>query len=198
MNNPPEEHRDAHPSGRRSYFNDADFMSFNETVRRMFESLFHGLEQQYRQLGIGWSGSPTIATPFQYNFGSSVGQVVNNREKFAMEMDVSQFHPGDLKVSVRRGELSIEGHQKQQRDQHGFIERHFVRRFTLPDDVDETTLTSHLKENGILEISARKKNVAPITPTRNIPIEMHNADQQRSRQSKRTDSSGNRTGMSNH
>lgn len=60
-------------------------------------------------------------------------------------MDVSQFHPGDLKVSVRHGELSIEGHQRQQRDQHGLIERHFVRRFTLPDDVDDTTLTSHLK-----------------------------------------------------
>lgn len=62
-----------------------------------------------------------------------------------MEMDVSHFHPGDLKVSVRHGELSIEGHHKQQRDQHGLIERHFVRRFTLPDDVDDTTLTSHLK-----------------------------------------------------
>lgn len=60
-------------------------------------------------------------------------------------MDVSQFHPGDLKVSIRRGELTIEGHQKQQRDQHGSIERHFVRRFTLPNDVDDTTLTSHLK-----------------------------------------------------
>lgn len=73
--NPPEQHRDAQPSGRRSYFNDTDFMSFNETVRRMFENLFHGLEQHYRQFGIGWGGSSMDAAPCQYNFGSSVGQV---------------------------------------------------------------------------------------------------------------------------
>ncbi|CAG9536412.1 unnamed protein product [Cercopithifilaria johnstoni] len=198
MSNPSEQHRDAHPTGRRSYFNDVDFMSFNETVRRMFESLFHGLEQQYRQLGMGWSGPSTDVIPFQYNFGSSVGQVVNDTEKFVMEMDVSQFHPGDLKVSVRRGELSIEGHQKQQRDQHGFIERHFVRRLTLPDDVDDVTLTSHLKDNGILEISARKKNVAPLTPTRNIPIQTHNINRQPSKSSRRNDSNESRTGTSNH
>uniref|UniRef100_A0A0R3S0V3 SHSP domain-containing protein n=1 Tax=Elaeophora elaphi TaxID=1147741 RepID=A0A0R3S0V3_9BILA len=198
MSNPPEQHRDVQPSGRRSRFSDTEFMSFNEIVRRMFENLFRGLEQQYHQLGIGWSGLSTDMAPFQYSFGNSVGQIVNNTEKFAVEMNVSQFHPDDLKVSLRHGELSIEGNQKQQRDQHGYIERHFIRRLTLPDDVDETTLTSHLKDNGILEISARKKNVPPTTPTRNIPIQTHNADQHRSRSLKRSDSSGSRTGISNH
>ncbi|VDO59075.1 unnamed protein product [Onchocerca flexuosa] len=140
----PTDHQRAIQSrSRHGRFGDMDFMSFNETVRRMFENLFRGLEQQYRQLGINW-GSPWTSTT-EYNFGSSVGQMVNDAEKFAMEMDVSQFHPADLKISLRHGQLRIEGHHKQQHDQYGFIERHFVRQFTLPDDVDETTMISHLK-----------------------------------------------------
>lgn len=76
MSNPPEQHRDVQPPGRRRpYFNDMEFISFNETLRRMFESLFSGLEQQYRQLGIGWSGSSVDTAPFQHNFGSPAGQV---------------------------------------------------------------------------------------------------------------------------
>ncbi|KAM3727791.1 Small heat shock protein [Dirofilaria immitis] len=161
----------------------------------MFENLFHGLEQHYRQFGIGW-GSPSMSMT-DYNFGSSVGQIVNDAEKFAMEMDVSQFHPSDLKISLRHGQLTIEGHQKQQRDQHGFIERHFIRQFTLPNDVDETTLISHLKENGILKVSARKKNAPPVTSTRNIPIQTYHVDEQHSTPSKRGDSSASRTGTSN-
>ncbi|KAK6113452.1 Hsp20/alpha crystallin family protein [Brugia pahangi] len=196
--NPPEQHRDIQPSGHRSCFYDGDFMSFNETVRRMFESLFHGLEQHYRQLGIGWSGSPTNATSYQCNLDGSLRQIANDAENYVMEMDVSQFHPSELKVNLRHGELSIEGHQKQQRDQHGFIERHFVRQFTLPGDVDKTTLTSHLKENGILEIKARKKNVPPVTPTRNIPIQMNTVDQQHSKNAKRTNASSSRTGTTDH
>ncbi|MCP9265201.1 Small heat shock protein [Dirofilaria immitis] len=176
--NPPEQHRDIQPRSRRGPFSDLDFMSFNETVRRMFENLFHGLEQHYRQFGIGW-------------------EIVNDAEKFAMEMDVSQFHPSDLKISLRHGQLTIEGHQKQQRDQHGFIERHFIRQFTLPNDVDETTLISHLKENGILKVSARKKNAPPVTSTRNIPIQTYHVDEQHSTPSKRGDSSASRTGTSN-
>ncbi|VDM10066.1 unnamed protein product [Wuchereria bancrofti] len=196
--NPPEQHRDIQPSGHRSCFNDADFMSFNETVRRMFENLFHGLEQHYRQLGIGWGGSATNATSYQCNFGGSLRQIANDAENYVLEMDVSQFHPSELKVNLRHGELSIEGHQKQQRDRHGFIERHFVRRFTLPDDVDKTTLTSHLKENGVLEINARKKNVPPVIPTRNIPIQTHTVDQQHSKTAKRSNANSSRTGTTDH
>uniref|UniRef100_A0A8R1TPL3 SHSP domain-containing protein n=1 Tax=Onchocerca volvulus TaxID=6282 RepID=A0A8R1TPL3_ONCVO len=192
--NPLDHHREIQPRSRRGRFSDLDFMSFNETVRRMFENLFHGLEQQYRQLGIGWTSPWMSAT--DYNFGSSVGQIVNDAENFGMEMDVSQFHPADLKISLRHGQLRIEGHHKQQRDQHGFIERHFVRQFTLPDDVDETTLISHLKENGILKISARKKNVPATTPTRNIPIQTYNVDEQRSKPPKRDDSNASHTGTS--
>uniref|UniRef100_A0A915PP17 SHSP domain-containing protein n=1 Tax=Setaria digitata TaxID=48799 RepID=A0A915PP17_9BILA len=179
--NPPEQHRDLQSRTRRPYFNDMDFMPFNETLRRMFENLFHSLEQHYRQLGTSWASGLTNAATCECNFGSSIGQVVNDAEKFAMEMDVSLFRPEDLKVSLRHGELTIEGHQKQQRDQHGLIERHFVRRFTLPDDVDDATLTSHLKENGILEVNARKKNVPPVTPTRNIPIQMRSLSEKRSK-----------------
>lgn len=49
-------------------------------------------------------------------------------------------------------------------------------------------------ENGILEVSARKKNVAPLTPTRHIPIQTHNVNQQGSKSSKRSDSTGSSTG----
>ncbi|VDK61847.1 unnamed protein product [Gongylonema pulchrum] len=137
-------HSDRHHCHHRRQTSEDAIISFNEYIRRMFENLFRGLEQQYRQIGTNYgSGAVQSTQGYDCSFGN-FGQIVNNATEFAVEMNVAQFRPEDLKVSLRNDELIIEGHQKQQRDQYGTVERHFVRRYAIPDDVDRTTLASNI------------------------------------------------------
>lgn len=96
---------------------------------------------------------------------------MNEKDKYAVQIDVSHFHPKELSVSVRDRELTIEGHHKERVDQsgNGSIERHFVRKYTMPDEVQPDTIESHLSDKGVLTICAAKTIIG--TPTaRNIPI----------------------------
>ncbi|VDM97237.1 unnamed protein product [Thelazia callipaeda] len=172
------------------------FPTFNDYIRRFFDNLYRSFDQ--RQWWTDSASPAGISSTYDCNFGSAIGQIVNNEEKFSVEVDVSHFHPEDLKVSLRHQELIIEGHQNQRRDPHGSIERHFVRKYLLPPDVDYATLTSSLKDNGILTVSARKQNVPPTTPTRNIPIQKQRGrDRQRSPSVRLTDSRASQTGSNN-
>uniref|UniRef100_A0A0R3S4V1 SHSP domain-containing protein n=1 Tax=Elaeophora elaphi TaxID=1147741 RepID=A0A0R3S4V1_9BILA len=92
-------------------------------------------------------------------------------DKFAIQVDVSHFHPKELSVSVQDRQLIVEGHHKERYDQsgHGSIERHFVRKFVMPEEVQPDTIESHLSDKGVLTVCASKKAIdAP--PARNIPI----------------------------
>lgn len=105
------------------------------------------------------------------NIGNAVGKVINEKDKFAVEVDVSQFHPKELSVTVRDRELVIEGHHKERSDPHGSgsIERHFVRKYTLPEGAQPDSVESHLSDKGVLTVCATKAAIgAP--PARNIPI----------------------------
>ncbi|VDO57156.1 unnamed protein product [Onchocerca flexuosa] len=105
------------------------------------------------------------------NIGSTLGEVINEKDKFAVQADVSHFHPKELSVSVRNRELVIEGHHKERTDRagHGSIERHFVRKYVLPEEVQPDTIESHLSDKGVLTICANKR-VNGTPASRNIPI----------------------------
>ncbi|VDK36669.1 unnamed protein product [Gongylonema pulchrum] len=115
----------------------------------MFENLYNCLAQQYHQYAPGGT-SAHIPTTSEGISGTSIGHVINNAGEFTVNVNVAQFRPDDLKVSLEQDRLIIEGHQKQQQDQHGTIERHFIRRCTLPGDVDNSTLTSRLSGTDFL------------------------------------------------
>lgn len=97
-------------------------------------------------------------------------QAINDSEKFAVEVDVTQFHPQELSVNVLDRELVIEGHHEERSDSSGRIERHFVRKYTIPDDANPETLTSHLSDRGILTVTAQKKAIEA-AKGRKIPIQ---------------------------
>jgi HSP20 family molecular chaperone IbpA len=54
--------------------------------------------------------------------------------------------------------LSIFCHHDERKGAHGSITREVKRNYHLPDDVDPATVRSHLTMNGILLITADKKN----------------------------------------
>ncbi|CAJ0609086.1 unnamed protein product [Cylicocyclus nassatus] len=101
--------------------------------------------------------------------GNETKEVVNDEKKFAVSLDVSQFKPEELKVHLDGRDLTIEGRQEE-RTEHGFIERSFTRKWSLPEDCDVDAIQTHLTDVGHLSIEAPKtgqhtnRRVIPIMP----------------------------------
>lgn len=114
-----------------------------------------------------WSDQPMLE---HCNIGNAIGKIVNNEEKFAVEVDVSQFKPRELSVNLENQDLIIEGRHQERIDEFGTIERHFIRKYHIPDDACLEGVHSELNEAGILSVTAPKKTVEtcrriPIIPT---------------------------------
>lgn len=70
---------------------------------------------------------------------------------------MQQFAPNEITVKVSDGYIVVEGKHNEKQDEHGFISRHFVRRYTTPKDVDIDNVVSNLSSDGILTINVPKK-----------------------------------------
>ncbi|XP_065358812.1 heat shock protein 23-like [Calliphora vicina] len=75
---------------------------------------------------------------------------------FQVCMDVAQFKPSELNVKVVENCIVIEGKHDEREDQHGFIQRHFVRRYVLPKGYDADKVVSTLSSDGVLTVSVPK------------------------------------------
>lgn len=101
----------------------------------------------------------------------SLQKIINNDEKFSIEIDLSDFLAGELQINYdeEERELLVEGHQKERSDRHGSIERNFKRKFDLPFDAHDGSLAAYLLPSGSLTIQAFKKGIKQ--PLRRIPIQ---------------------------
>ncbi|RZC40371.1 HSP20 and/or Crystallin domain containing protein [Asbolus verrucosus] len=93
-----------------------------------------------------------------------------DKDKFQVNLDVQQFKPEEITVKVT-GEnvVTVEGKHEEKEDEHGFISRHFVRKYVLPKGHDIDRIESKLSSDGVLTISA-PKIAAEKCEYRNIPI----------------------------
>ncbi|CDK13498.1 SHSP domain-containing protein [Caenorhabditis elegans] len=98
---------------------------------------------------------------------SESSEIVNNDQKFAINLNVSQFKPEDLKINLDGRTLSIQGEQELKTD-HGYSKKSFSRVILLPEDVDVGAVASNLSEDGKLSIEAPKKEAVQ---GRSIPIQ---------------------------
>ncbi|WKY02776.1 hypothetical protein Q1695_016222 [Nippostrongylus brasiliensis] len=96
-------------------------------------------------------------------------QVVDDDKKFAVSLDVSQFHPEELKVHLDGRDLIVEGKQQHKSDT-SFMERSFVRKWTLPENVNLEAVRTQLTDAGHLSVEAPKVADAN-SQRRAIPIE---------------------------
>ncbi|XP_065089954.1 protein lethal(2)essential for life-like [Ochlerotatus camptorhynchus] len=78
-------------------------------------------------------------------------------DKFQINLDVQQFAPEEISVSVDQRSVTVEGKHEEKQDEHGYISRHFVRRYVLPADHDADQVVSSLSSDGILTVTAAKK-----------------------------------------
>ncbi|EFO83198.1 hypothetical protein CRE_18317 [Caenorhabditis remanei] len=82
-------------------------------------------------------------------------QISNTDEKFAVNLNVSQFKPEELKINLEGRRLSIQG-EHDVSNERGSSRQSFSRVILLPEDVDITSVDSNLSDNGHLVIEAPK------------------------------------------
>uniref|UniRef100_A0A0K0EEJ2 SHSP domain-containing protein n=1 Tax=Strongyloides stercoralis TaxID=6248 RepID=A0A0K0EEJ2_STRER len=86
-----------------------------------------------------------------------VVKVYNTKEKFEVGLECHFFAPNEIEVKVSGNEVLIYCHHDSRNDDFGSVKREIHRAYKLPNDVDLTTVKSHLSKRGILTITADKK-----------------------------------------
>jgi crystallin, alpha B len=97
--------------------------------------------------------------------------IQDEKDKFQISLDVQQFKPNDINVRVVNDDVVIEGTHEEREDDHGFISRHFKRRYVLPKDCKADSVVSSLSSDGILIITAEKRK-DPARKEITVPIKL--------------------------
>lgn len=99
------------------------------------------------------------------------GSTINaDKDRFQVILDVQQFSPNEITVKTSNNSIIVEGKHEEKQDEHGYISRHFTRRYILPSDHDIGDVVSSLSSDGILTVSVPKKSQKPINTERVVPI----------------------------
>ncbi|XP_053953101.1 heat shock protein 27 [Anastrepha ludens] len=85
--------------------------------------------------------------------GSSLMPTVG-KDGFQVCMDVSQFKPNELTVKTVDKTVVVEGKHEEREDDHGMIQRHFIRKYTLPKNYDPKDVVSTISSDGVLTVKA--------------------------------------------
>lgn len=99
-----------------------------------------------------------------------------SKEAFMIDAELPGMQKEDVKVTIHDGVLAIQGERRKEEesgdDKHHRIERvygSFLRRFTLPDNVDESSIKATFKD-GLLSLTLKKAE--PVEP-KAIEVEVH-------------------------
>ncbi|KHJ93128.1 Hsp20/alpha crystallin family protein [Oesophagostomum dentatum] len=94
-------------------------------------------------------------------------KVTNDDKRFSVTLDVSQFHPDEVKVNLEGRTLVIEGRLSLN------VFRSFMRSWRLPDEADLDAVRSTLSDSGTLYVEVPKypsvnvnKKSIPVTYTK--------------------------------
>ncbi|TSL34528.1 Alpha-crystallin B chain [Bagarius yarrelli] len=88
---------------------------------------------------------------------SGLSEMKVEKDRFTINLDVKHFSPEELAVKVRGDYIEIHAKHEDRQDDHGFISREFLRKYSVPAGVDPASITSSLSSDGILTITAPRK-----------------------------------------
>ncbi|XP_032524958.2 protein lethal(2)essential for life-like [Danaus plexippus] len=94
--------------------------------------------------------------PMARDIGSTIK---TDKDKFTINVDVQHFAPDEITVRTAEGYVIVEAKHEEKQDEHGFVSRQFMRRYSLPEGVESEDVLSELSSDGILTISAPRKDV---------------------------------------
>ncbi|GMR49242.1 hypothetical protein PMAYCL1PPCAC_19437, partial [Pristionchus mayeri] len=106
------------------------------------------------------------------NFGGTFHSLKTTDDSISVQMDVKDYKPEDIKVSVIGQFIVVEAKHGEKKDDFGTIERHFIRRIPLPKGVAPEAVTSTLTTDGSLSIVALPPKPKDPSPPRSIPIKV--------------------------
>ncbi|XP_034938257.1 protein lethal(2)essential for life-like [Chelonus insularis] len=94
-----------------------------------------------------------------------------DKNKFQVILDVQQFKPDEINVKVVDKFVVVEAKHEEKQDEHGWISRQFVRKYMIPEQCDIDQVSSSLSSDGVLTITAPRKNIPKQDNERSIKIE---------------------------
>lgn len=100
-----------------------------------------------------------------------ISTVQADKDKFQVILDVQQFKPEEINVKVVDKFVVVEAKHEEKQDEHGWISRQFVRKYMIPEQCDIDQVTSSLSSDGILTITAPRKDKPKAKNERAIKIE---------------------------
>ncbi len=124
---------------------------------------FDDLMNRYnRMFGSNWAGEREGKDLFSRSDWAPAVDIKETAEAFTIDAELPGMSKDDVKVTVHDGVLTIEGERKHEEEstdkkQHR-IERFygsFMRRFTLPENVDENSVKASFKD-GLLTLTLLK------------------------------------------
>nr|CAD7425822.1 unnamed protein product [Timema monikensis] len=86
-----------------------------------------------------------------------VSSITTEKDKFQVILDVQQFSPSEITVKTVGNEVIVEAKHEEKQDEHGYVSRHFLRRYLLPTDIEVKDVVSSLSSDGVLTVTAPKK-----------------------------------------
>ncbi|MFS6531779.1 Hsp20 family protein, partial [Microbacterium aurugineum] len=108
-------------------------------------------------------------SPFQRWLPRDEGSSINIEEKkWQINVDVQHFTPEEVTVKINNGFVVVEGRHEEREDEHGYVMRHFTRRFRIPEDTNCNAIESRLSSDGVLSVLAPR--LEPPKGEWNIPI----------------------------
>nr|XP_014103766.2 heat shock protein 23 [Bactrocera oleae] len=93
------------------------------------------------------------------------------KDGFQASLNVQQFKPSELNVKVVVDHIVVEGKHEEREDDHGYISRHFVRRYALPKGFQADKVVSTLSSDGVLTVRVPKPAIEDKSNERVVPIQ---------------------------
>lgn len=103
--------------------------------------------------------------------GGGTSTVQADKDKFQVALDVQQFLPNEIDVKVVDKCVIVTAKHEEKRDEHGWISRQFMRKYIIPEQCDLDQVESKLSSDGVLTITAPRKDQPKIENERTITIE---------------------------
>ncbi|XP_014204477.1 protein lethal(2)essential for life [Copidosoma floridanum] len=152
---------------------DQDFglgLASNQLVRPNMLEQYYLLPHEERRCPVSRYYRPWAELMRQAE-GGGISTVSADKGGFKAQVDIKHFDPSEVSVKVVDNFIVVEGKHEEKKDQHGLISRQFVRKYMVPEQCDINGVASSLSSDGVLTISAPRKEQPKSTNEKVIPIE---------------------------
>uniref|UniRef100_A0A915B326 SHSP domain-containing protein n=2 Tax=Parascaris univalens TaxID=6257 RepID=A0A915B326_PARUN len=111
---------------------------------------FHEERSQQQELTRSRPGSPQVV--------AGPGEIINTEHGFTIELDVKHFRPHDIKVTLTGNTLSVVGDRLEDDNTSSqTLRRSFTRKYSIPNDVRMSSISSYMTDSGLLIIRGSRK-----------------------------------------